>query len=242
MKYRSLVIFAIVFFLLFLPLTNGVSIPVSETITAEQSQQILQRILDRSDRVFNKYRGIESLRITTTEFFDAKTGELEDTESVKYVQKSYFYEVPETSVIEYKKNGKLVDPSEYDVDDDLPGHQIFDKKSGEHFDITVTGRQRYQGQDCYVLEVLPRQLTRRHFKGTVLVGVDSLALVYLEGTIADYPFGLKQMNMTFSFESLGELSAFTKATVELLIHVPIIKPNTRILVETLTLENKPIFR
>jgi len=215
---------------------------VAKKITPEMSQKIVRQILDKNIRIFKKYKGVESLRVTTSEFYDLETGELEESESVKYVQKSYFYEVPETTVLEYRKNGKIVDPSEYDSDDNLPGYQIFDEKGPERFEITITGTQSRNGRDCYVLKILPKQQTSRHFKGTVFVDVDSLETVYLEGTIADYPFGLKKMNMTFTFESLGEIFVFTHATVDLLVHVPIIKPNTRILITTRTMENKPIPR
>jgi hypothetical protein len=211
-------------------------------ISPKQSQEILQRILDKNINIFKKYKGVESKRITTTKIYDSETGELEETETVKYIEKSYFYEAPETTVLEYKKNGKIVDNSEFDKNTDPPAFQIFDEKSPERFEITVTRAVIHAGRECYVLDVIPKEATRRHFKGIVLVDVNSLETVYLKGTIADYPFGLKKMEMIFNFESLGDIFVFTKATVDLLVHVPIIKPNTRILITTLTLENKPILR
>jgi len=46
----------------------------------------------------------------------------------------------------------------------------------------------------------------------------------------------------FSFRSLGDLFAVKKSTIDLMIHVPIIKPNTRVLITTQYLESKPIPR
>ncbi|MBT4644233.1 MAG: hypothetical protein HOC09_35980, partial [Deltaproteobacteria bacterium] len=57
-------------------------------ISPKQSQEILQRILDKNINIFKKYKGVESKRITTTKIYDSETGELEETETVKYIEKS----------------------------------------------------------------------------------------------------------------------------------------------------------
>ena len=214
--------------------------PTLQKILPAESRRVVQRIIQKNIRNYETYKGIESLCVTDVTVSDAETGEIEEAERAKYIQKSYFYEVSETEVLEYTKNGEAADLDDYDKDDRQPAYQIFDGKSLERFDINVVGITMMKGQRCYRLQVVPKQNTDRHFKGTVFVNVDSLNTVYLEGTVADYPFGLKKMKMVFSFQPLGELSVFTEATVDLLIHVPIIKPNTRVLIRTVTLENKPI--
>lgn len=60
--------------------------------------------------------------------------------------------------------------------------------------------------------------------------------------VADRPIGVKALNITFAFETLGEVFVFNKATVEVLLHIPIVKPITRILITTLASEHKPILR
>jgi hypothetical protein len=228
---------------IFWALSTGISSLNAESgISSEQSNEILNRILEKNSNIFKKYKGVESIQRSLTQMFDSETGEVTESVELKTIQKSYFYEPSEVTVLEYKKNGEVLDPEDYKKDKRPPSYQIFGEKSRERFDIKVVGTRQMEGQNCYILNVLPKQDTDRHFKGTVFVDINSLKTVFLEGTIADYPFGLKDMKMRFSFRSLGELFVVKNSTIDLMIHVPIIKPNTRVLITIHYLESKPIPR
>jgi len=242
LKRKSYLIVATILFGLCALLAGKPTLSAQSGYSPELSEEIVNRIIEKNIGILQKYRGVASLQRSITQVFNSETGEVTETVELKTLKKSYFQEPSETTVLEYKKNGIIEDPEDYKEDKRPPAYQVFDQKSRERFDYKVAGTKEINNQNCYILKVLPRQNTERHFKGTVYVNTDSLNTVYLEGTIADYPFGLKDMNMTFTFESLGELYAFKKATIELFIHVPIIKPNTRILITTDSLQNKPIPR
>lgn len=115
-------------------------------INPAESRKILQRIVDKNMTMFRKYRGVESKLQTTSNKYDAETGKLEETVTVLVMQNAYFYEIPETTVLQYQKNGEIIAPDEYEPSSELPGHPLFDDQSSEHFDITVKGTQMRGGR------------------------------------------------------------------------------------------------
>ncbi|MBU3914169.1 hypothetical protein KKA14_01410 [bacterium] len=213
---------------------------LDEVITPEVSRMIINRIKNKAALVFKKYRGIESEQEINSQIFDSETGALRETERVVYIIKEYYYEKPEIIVLEYERNGKKVPLSEYKKRDDDPGYQIFDTEGEKRFEIKIIGHKVIEGQLCYQIKVTPKEMTVRHFNGYVFVRVDNLNVVFSEGSIAKHPMGLKKMDMKLYFEPIGEVSALRSSDISLLIHVPFIKPNTRIDINTKVLKKIPI--
>jgi hypothetical protein len=68
--------------------------------------------------------------------------------------------------------------------------------------------------------VIPRAKTPRHLKGDLFFAVDSLRLVGMNVTLADYPFGLEDLAVELDFADQNGLPVIAGGRSEAHIHVP----------------------
>ncbi len=209
-------------------------------VTSEVSKLVVKRIREKYVDFYRKYKGVETKREKYTRYFDQKTGKVKKTERVVYLEKSYFYEEPIIEVLEYEKNGKKLPVSKYKRYESELMYHIFDERGKERFDVRVVGFKMIKGNNCYVIKVMPRERTERHYKGNIFFSVDTLNLISFEGTLGKYPIGLDELDIQLFYESKGDFTTLKNSVVNLFINVPVIMPHTRIAVDTKILEYKPI--
>jgi hypothetical protein len=68
--------------------------------------------------------------------------------------------------------------------------------------------------------VIPLEDTVRHLKGEVFYLVDSLRLVGMTLTLADYPFGLKDLSIELNFADQNGLPVIAGGNSEAHIYIP----------------------
>jgi hypothetical protein len=232
---------ALMFFLLSslpLPATDIMVKP----ITAELSEEIISRIRRRAITGYRRYRGIETKREINTKEYNAKTGELISTSRALIIYREYFYEIPETEVLGYIKDGQEKPASDYRKSKEMPGYQIFDEEGAKRYQIEVVGYRTIKNQRCYQIEVTPKQKTRRHFKGAIFARVDNLEIVSIEGTIGNFPLGVKELSTKLSTTASGDLTVLKSGIIKLRIYFPLLYPDTRIVTSIKVLGHRLILR
>ncbi len=224
------------------------SLPASATdisdkpITAKLSEEIISRIRSRAITGYRRYRGIETKREINTREYNAKTGELISTSRALIIYREYFYEIPETEVLSYIKDGQEKPASDYRKSKEMPGYQIFDKEGAKHYQVEVVGYRTIKNQKCYQIEVTPKQNTKRHFKGTIFARVNNLEIVEIEGTIGNLPLGVKELSTKLFTTASGDLTVLKSGIIKLRIYIPLLYPDTRIVTSIKVLGHKPILR
>jgi hypothetical protein len=211
-----------------------------ESFALDNEALILAKIGKKIRSTYEKYLGVQSKRDMTNILYDARTGELLKTYNVSLIRKEYFYKKPENIVLKYFKNGKELPASEYNYNTREPLIPPFDKNSEKNYNITLTGRSTIAGQTCYEVTIVPKIDTPRHLSGKAYFDVKTLNLCYLQGTIAKYPFGLKNLSMHIYFKKFKDSFVISHGTMIFDVHVPILFKNKRIVSKFKSSEEKLI--
>ena len=223
------------------------SLPASATdiakpITAKLSEEIISQIRRRAITGYRRYRGIETKREINTKEYNAKTGELISTSRALIIYREYFYEIPETEVLSYIKDGQEKPASDYRKSKEMPGYQIFDEEGEKRYQVEVVGYRMIKNQRCYQIEVTPKQKTKRHFKGTIFARVNNLEIVVIEGTIGNLPLGVKELSTKLFTTASDDLTVLKSGIIKLRIYIPLFYPDTRIVTSIKVLGHSPILR
>jgi hypothetical protein len=189
---------------------------------------ILSKIGKKLRDTYEKNIGIEAKRDNTTIFYNSKTGELLNIYRTILIRKEYFYKKAEYTVLKYFKNDIEIPPREFNYKTRNPIYLPFDKNSEKNYDIRLNKTVSINRIPCYELLIIPKMKTDRHFSGKAYFTVKELNLYYLEGTIAAYPFGLKNLNMQIYFKKFQESAAMSHGMMILDVHIPLFYPNKKI--------------
>ena len=76
--------------------------------------------------------------------------------------------------------------------------------------------------DVYHLRVLPLERTERHFDGVMTFDAESLRLLSYRGSLADYPFGLKDFDLAIDFDEWEGKPVAATTRLEMTLYVPLI--------------------
>lgn len=211
--------------LLALALSPG---PDAAGVSAGRYGEVLAAIRANAARVYSAYEGVEARRSAVSRVYDSRSGKLIESAEVLLIRREYFRRRPEYTALRYVKNGEELPPEKFSYRTRDPIHLPFDVDHDVNYRERVAGTAVVEGVRCYEIELIPRQKTARHFSGRAFFAVDGLALRYLEGTLADNPFGVKSLKLRLYFRSLGEASVVDRGEYDIDVHVPILYPHRRI--------------
>ncbi|MCK5690909.1 hypothetical protein KAI87_16630 [Myxococcota bacterium] len=192
--------------------------------------------------MYEKYKGIEVKRRSYIQRYDSKTKELVATSEVVVVVQEFFYKKPERQVLEFIKNGKKRDPDDFSSRESDPILPVLDADGANNYSLRVLGHKTVESQDCYELEVLPKEKTKRHFMGKLYVNAQTLDLVLIDGGKADLPFVVDALDFKIYSKEQGELSVPTKTTFRIEIDVPIVFSDVLLVIKTETLSARGILK
>lgn len=190
--------------------------------------EILAAIRDNASRVYSSYEGVEARRNAVSRVYDSRTGALIDSAEVLLIRKEYFRRKPEYTALRYVKNGEELPPDKYGYRTREPIHLPFDVDNDVNYSERISGTAVVEGVRCWMVEIVPKKKTARHISARAYFAVDGLALRYLEGTLADNPFGVKSLTMRLYFRSLNGAAVVQRGEYEIDVHVPIVYPHRRI--------------
>ena len=117
---------------------------------------------------------------------------------------------------------------------------VFDADGPKHYRIEVVDRSVMRRQPCYVLQVEPLEATVRHFRGTIYVHADTLFPVYMDGSMADTPFGVDSMKFQAYLRQEGDLNVWESSTVTAVVDIPLLFPDTMFVSKSKVLEARGI--
>jgi hypothetical protein len=209
-------------------------------ITPDLSIKIIDQLRKKYIPMYQKYQGVESTRQVEIKTYDSKTNQLLHISQVHLIRKDYFYKEPDIVVLKYVVDGKEKKPSKYKPIKYRPGYQVFDKNGDKNYDTQVVGYKTINSQQCYEVNVTPKEATELHYKGKLYYRVSDLMLAQSSGSIGKISFPLKTLHMDFNTESLNDLIVVSSGIVTASVDIPVIMPNRRIVSRFSALKNKPI--
>ena len=208
------------------------SLFAAETVTAEESKKIIDGIYNKMEPAFRKYSGFFGLRTTKFKMTDSKTGaHIESTESLVKI-KNDFNDAPEpVQVIKFIKNGQEQPVSKFTERKQLQFYPVFDDKGRERYSIEITGTKKINDIDCYVLNIIPKQKTTRHYSGNMFISKKELNLVAFEGAPAALEKGVQAFSINTIYKTMENLPIVIKSQIEIFIHVPVFFPNKKMTID-----------
>ena len=180
----------------------------------KEKDSLIDRIIAKASKIYDQYEGIESIKEVETNIYDSETKKLLENKKLKLKAKDFFYKKPVSEVIEYYKDGKKADPKDHKSGKkSKPITPVFDKDSKKNYDIKVVGSKIHRNVDCYKLKVTPKKKSETLFKGEMLVSKKTLSVMYLSGTISEFPRFMENFQIkidykteNFPSESVGEVT------------------------------------
>jgi len=213
----------------------GVENPV---ITPELSKQIVDKIRAGTIQINRKYKGAKFVEDVTTQIFNSKTGELDETTTVLLLRRMYNNKEAEITPLTYYKDGKKQPLSDYKSEEGETIHNVFDENGEKYYNVKVIGYKKIGDQDCYQLKVIPKGETAKHIIGDMYFTTDSLEIVLFKGTLGSFPFGVKNMNITANYFSLKGYSVPSSSLIEVFVHIPFVFSNKKLVIKSVTSSHK----
>jgi hypothetical protein len=208
------------------------------SIRPEESDHVIALAFDRGIGLYKKYSGVESVRKEVISEYDPETNRLKSVSEVTMKRKDFFYKNPEVEVLTYKKDGKEMDPSKFRIMKSMPLYPVFDEKGRDNYLITVAEKIKYNGRECYRIQVEPRKETSRHFRGNIYITVNSMEMIHTEGTLAKLDFPLKEFHIAINTRRIDDVPVTQTGEVHVRVNVPVFYPDTLIVSTLTTLESK----
>jgi len=192
------------------------------------SDELYHRVIEHYRPMYERYRGVAVKTEVKMQVYDSETQALRESIAVQLEEKQFFWDVPETKVKSYTKNGKVEDPDDYSTDDSEPMYPVFDAKGPTNYSVKVLTIAERQGRRCYVFEVQAKKRTERHFVGKAYVDAETLDLVFMEGTFAKRPFGVDRVSVQITARQEGPVLVFERFESQALVDVPLLFPDARV--------------
>jgi hypothetical protein len=210
-----------VFFLATIALQLTFGVPFSIAEEESSNDEVLMRILEQA-RAFEKaYIGNYSRRRASARVLDGSDGELQSTRDIVLDVWDYHGEQPTNEVLECRIDDELVKSEKCVQKRRLePTYRLFSDVGKEHYRYEYRGITPWKGEASHQIRVIPLEETTRHLKGDVYFLVDSLRFVGMHITLADYPFGLKDLEIELSFSDQEGLPVISGGESKVHIYVP----------------------
>ncbi|MCU0849349.1 MAG: hypothetical protein MUD12_15815 [Spirochaetes bacterium] len=195
--------------------------PGSAAPRGEDPETVLSRIREKVTVMYDRYIGVEARREIESKQYDSRNFELRTSYRAVVIRKEYFYKKAEYTVLQFFKDGKELPPKKYNFRTVDPVFPPLDRNNDENYRVTVTGKRVIGGRECYELEIVPKKKTKRHLSGKAYFTVNGLDLYYIEGTVADYPFGVKSLEIKLYFKKAGDISVLSHGGYIVKIDIPV---------------------
>ena len=190
-------------------------------------------LIERYTLMYTKYSGFEHKARIESRIYHARSGELDQRSTLLVKERSYFEQERDWSVLEYLLDGENQAPESYqDRSERRPLLAPFGPDAKSHYLLAVVGRTKLNGSSALLVELTPRQLTPRHFKGLAWISEAPLELLRLEGEIAAPPRGVRSIELSIDFEAQNGYLRPTSTTSTVHVHVPLFFPHRRIVSTT----------
>ncbi len=198
-----------------------------EMIPEKLEQEIISKIRAKTEPVYRKYIGVESTREIISRQYDSRDNSYRGGYTVRLRRKEYFHKKAHYKVLKYVKDGKEEPVWKYNYPTRNPVHQPFDPDTDKNYITRLCGKKTINGIPCWEFEVIPKKETPRHLRGKIYFSISGLDLIYLEGTLARYPVGLKSLTMAIYFKKLDDAYVISKGSYTFAVLVPLFYPHRK---------------
>ena len=194
-------------------------------VEEDLNDEVLSEIIGRARDFEKAFLGNFSRRRATARVLHGKTGELKSRRDFVVDVWDYHGESPINEVRNCRIDDEPVNASDCAEKRRLkPTFRLFNDDpigdTDKYYRYEYQGVATWKGQRSHRVRVIPLENTTRHLKGEVFFLVDSLRFVGMHITLADYPFGLKDLSIDLSFEDQDGLPVIASGESRVHIYVP----------------------
>ena len=176
--------------------------PAATTPAVSSQEEMLARILERAREFEKAYVGAYSRREIVTKILDGDSGELKRTRASVVDVWEYHGEFPTNEVRECTMDDEPIDLEKcLDPQRIEPAYRLFAQDAEEHYRFRYEALGSWKGRRSHKIEIIPLDDTTRHLRGNIFFAVDTLQVLGMDISIADFPFGLKKLAIELNFEN-----------------------------------------
>ena len=207
--------------------------------TPATSSEILDRIYEHVSQFEKNFPSRYLRRVMTTREYDPDNGKLEKTSIAEQEVWTRVGELPRIKVLSCTIDGKTAELEECQGRESArePLYRVFGPDGRKHYRLEFTDERPEGDASIYRVRVVPLERTKRHFEGEFTFRSDTLALLRTQGTMADYPMGLKNFELKLDFDELDGLPVIATTRMEMTIYVPLII-NRRVVSESVASDQR----
>lgn len=203
-------------------------------------KEIMDRIRAKIAPIYQKYIGVDCRREIVSQQYDSRDNKYLGTYTVLLQRQEYFYKKAKYKVLKYIKDGKETAKWKYSPRTLPPAYPPFDPDSDKHYVIKLLGKKNIQGVPCWEFDIVPKKKNSRHINGKCYFTVKGLDLLYLEGTVAGLPFGVKSVFLEINFKKIDDAYVLSHGTYTFVVHVPVFYPHKKFVQQFTSSEDRLI--
>ena len=196
------------------------------------SAEIIDRIYRNASDFQAQFPGTFIRRTRTVREIDPDDGAVQKTFVSEQEVSDRLGRRPEIKILSCEVNGKSTEPSDCKrkEGDRKPPYRIFGPEGRSHYRYELLAEEASAKPPTYRLKVIPRERTSRHFEGILDFDASTLRLLASRGTVADYPLGLKSLELELLFDDLDGHPVPAHSRMDMTLYLPLVL-NVRVLSE-----------
>ncbi|NRA02207.1 MAG: hypothetical protein HRU00_06340 [Myxococcales bacterium] len=213
----------------------------SSNAATPTDDEIVDQIYRQTTEFEEAFAGVYFRQNVTVRELDPDDGELRKTKTMVQDVWSYVGAKPRVEILSCTVDGKQSEIEACKPKDrggDRP-YRVFGPDGRKHYRFELEGPEELNGISVYRLRPIPLERTSRHLDIELFYTVDGLRLVASNGTIADYPMGLKKLAFENWFDELDGHPVMTKSKLDMTIYFPLLV-NLRVVNESTASEQRLI--
>ncbi|MCH2172479.1 hypothetical protein MK489_17005 [Myxococcota bacterium] len=202
--------------------------------------EILDRIYRSATAFGEKYPGNYSRRKVTVREFDPDDGELKKSKVMLQDVWAYAGKKTRVEVLSCTIDGEEADREDCQPMGDGgsgPTYRMFGDEGRKHYRLELSGKVEFEGVPVYRIRVIPRERTKRHFDGELYFKTDDLRLMASIGTLADYPIGVRKLDLELTYEELDGYPVPGRNKMDMTLYLPLVL-NMRVVSESIASEQR----
>ena len=201
--------------------------------------QIIDRIYEHVSAFEAKNPGTFVRRTMTVREMDPDDGTVEKTFVSKQEVWNRLGQRPEIKILSCQVDGKSAEPKECKRKerDRKPPYRIFGPEGRSHYRYELLETEGSPELASYKIKVIPLERTSRHFEGVLEFDAATSRLLSSRGSIADYPLGLKSLELELHFADLDGHPVPARSRMDMLLYLPLVL-NTRVLREAVAYDQR----
>lgn len=202
----------------------------AETPTSDS--QVIDRIYEHVSAFEAKNRGTFVRRKMTVREMDPDDGTVEKTFVSQQEVWNRLGQRPEIKIVSCLVDGKSAEPKECKRKerDRKPPYRIFGPEGRSHYRYELVQTEGPAEPASYKIKVIPLERTSRHFEGVLEFDAATSRLLASRGSIADYPLGLKSLELELHFADLDGHPVPAHSRMDMILYLPLVL-NKRVLSE-----------